>query len=176
MLQNLSLTIIANLGKRISSLSGVCYKISLLQLLGNQNKGCIVSVACATKSLSYIRMFQTQLLIEVSVACATKSLSYPERNIIRCALSSQWRVLQNLSLTGKVIMRIRIIRLSGVCYKISLLHISEWMCSIIKVSVACATKSLSYYHDGIAKHNEPSQWRVLQNLSLTRPTACCPVS
>ena len=151
-----------------SSLSGVCYKISLLQTRVDNIAVVKVSVACATKSLSY------------SYIC----LNPPDS-------LSQWRVLQNLSLTifeteycfdeslSGVCYKISLLPedkkpdatgggLSGVCYKISLLHGVAIIRTKVIVSVACATKSLSYSIAASMDMWQQSQWRVLQNLSLTR--------
>ena len=81
------------------SLSGVCYKISLLLKYREKVRVVTVSVACATKSLSYGEVVHRRWRSIVSVACATKSLSYFIVLDKAAAYKSQWRVLQNLSLT-----------------------------------------------------------------------------
>ena len=124
-------------------------------------------MACATKSLSYFNIRIKESIVNVSVACATKSLSYIDdtngfrrrrsqwrvlqnlsltlmNKYVKIKFKSQWRVLQNLSLTIKS-TDLRTNRcLSGVCYKISLLPGFVFVDECKTVSVACATKSLSY--------------------------------
>ena len=63
---------------------------------------------------------------------------------MRSPTKSQWRVLQNLSLTCLILSQQCDTSLSGVCYKISLLQMELANVSAQTVSVACATKSLSY--------------------------------
>ena len=97
--KSLSYKIIKLRKQEISGLSGVCYKISLLQEEEDEEIASQVSVACATKSLSYSRALIEASKKLVSVACATKSLSYDSGFVRLKVYESQWRVLQNLSLT-----------------------------------------------------------------------------
>jgi len=102
-----------------------------------------------------------------SGVCYKISLLLAKGIPVREATKSQWRVLQNLSLT-RIVAKKRLTQcLSGVCYKISLLPNPSKEMVGMSVSVACATKSLSYLRNMSDALILKSQWRVLQNLSLT---------
>ena len=98
-LQNLSLTTFFVAKSFIVGLSGVCYKISLLQMSG-YSKMCGYGLSGVCYKIS---------LLPINRMCSYRGYS-----------------------------------LSGVCYKISLLHTITSTASASIVSVACATKSLSY--------------------------------
>ena len=79
------------------------------------------------------------------MACATKSLSYQIIDGLNAAAGSQWRVLQNLSLTS-------------LAMSTSVPGESQWR--------VLQNLSLTPSKENILDL-EKSQWRVLQNLSLT---------